>query len=131
MDAFWELFSLEGRANRAWYFWHVILDDLVVLTALIMLVVLTGVFSTPLFLLPMAGVGLAGLWAAMAITVKRLHDIDRPGWHFALFMVPIYNIYLGAICLFQRGTAGPNQFGPDPLRASRIQGPANPGLLER
>lgn len=131
MDAFWELFSFDGRANRAWYFWHILLDDFVVLTALVLLVVLTGVLETPLFLLPMAGVALGGLVAAAAVTVKRLHDIDRPGWHFLLFTVPIYNLYLGALCLFQPGTPGPNRFGPDPLRGSRLGSAADTTFLER
>ena len=115
MDAFWELFSFEGRANRAWYFWHVVLDDMVIIGMLVMLVVLSGVFNTPFLVLPALGVLFGGIWAGTAITVKRLHDIDRPGWHFALFMVPFYNLYLMALCLLQPGTLGPNQFGPDPL----------------
>ena len=27
MDNLLDLFSFEGRANRAWYFWHILLDD--------------------------------------------------------------------------------------------------------
>lgn len=31
---------------------------------------------------------------------KRLHDIDRPGYHFFLLLIPFYNIYLSVRLLF-------------------------------
>ena len=119
MDGLLDLFSPQGRANRSWYFWHIILDDLAMLTAggaLIALSVITGI---PLFILPALGVFAAGVWAGVCITVKRLHDLGRPGWHWWLLMVPLYNIYLGLVLLFQKGVDGPNQFGPDPLAGAK------------
>ncbi len=113
MDAFLELFSFDGRANRARYFWHVVLDDLVVATMAAMTVFM-GMF-TSLVTIPLVGVGLAAAWAALAITVKRLHDLDRPGWHVLLFMIPLYNIYLAIVLFVVGGTVGDNQYGPDPL----------------
>jgi uncharacterized membrane protein YhaH (DUF805 family) len=68
---------------------------------------------------PLLSVLVGGTWAALAITVKRLHDLGRPGWHWWLFFIPLYNIYLGLVLLFQRGTPGPNLYGPDPLAVSR------------
>ncbi len=122
MDPFLELFSFEGRVNRGWYFLHIVLDDLVILGLMIVLLTVGGVLGTPLFFLPMIGVILGGVWAAMAVTVKRLHDLDRPGWHWLLFMIPLYNIYLGLVLLFGRGTRGPNRFGPDPLGGPGVGG---------
>ena len=113
MDAFLDLFSFDGRANRARYFWHVLLDDLVVFTMAAMTVFL-GMFSG-LAALPLMGVGLGAAWAALSITVKRLHDLDRPGWHVLLFLVPIYNICLAIILFVVEGTVGDNRYGPDPL----------------
>ena len=49
--------------------------------------------------------------------VKRLHDLDRPGTHFWLMLIPFYNVYLGWVLLFKKGTTGPNQYGNDPLVA--------------
>ena len=110
------MFSLEGRANRAWYFWHVLLDDLVIVTSIVLFVVL-GVFTSPVLALPVLGVIGGAMWAAAAVTVKRLHDLGRPGWHLLLMAVPIYQIYLGFLLLFQQGTIGPNEYGPDPLES--------------
>ncbi len=113
MDAFLELFSFSGRANRARYIWHVLLDDLVVV-GMIAVLVIVGMF-TPLVALPAIGVALGGAWAALAVTVKRLHDLDRPGWHVLLLMIPLYNIYLSIVLFVVAGTSGDNRYGPDPL----------------
>ena len=115
MDAFLSLFTFDGRANRAWYLWHIILDDLAIFTMVVVLLVTGVMVGTPLVALPLMGVVLAGVWAGIAITVKRLHDLGRSGWHWFLLAVPLYNVYLGLVLLFGRGTPGPNRFGPDPL----------------
>ena len=120
-----DLFSPQGRANRAWYFWHILLDDFVIAGLIVLGVVVGIIMGNPLILVPVLGVILAGTWAAIAITVKRLHDLGRPGWHFLLLGIPIYNLWLGLVLLFKRGTWGPNQYGPDPLQPG---GPA--GYLE-
>ena len=125
MDAFLELFSLEGRANRAWYLKHIILDDFVILALMVTLVMLMQGPLGGLWTLPLAGAVAGGFWAAVAVTVKRLHDLDRPGWHWWLMMVPLYNIYLGLVLVFQKGTVGPNSHGHDPL-----SGIHSAGLIE-
>jgi len=115
MDALLELFSFQGRANRSWYFWHILIDDFVIAALAIAMVVMGVLVGLPLVVLPLAGIMLGGISAAIAVTVKRLHDLDRPGWHWFLLAVPLYNIYLGCVLLFKRGTQGRNRFGPDPL----------------
>ena len=116
MDAFAEIFSFQGRANRAWYLIHVILDDAVIFLMLLLMIVL-GVAFGPLIALPLVGVLVGGAVAATAVSVKRLHDLDMSGWHILGMIIPIWNIYLGLKMLFVRGTPGPNRFGPDPLAA--------------
>ena len=117
MDKLAEMLSFEGRANRAWYFWHIVLDDLVILTAIIIAIVL-GVSLHPILAVPFAGVVLGAMWAGVAITVKRLHDLGRPGWQVLLLALPVIQIYYGFITLFKQGTIGPNEYGPDPLEAA-------------
>jgi uncharacterized membrane protein YhaH (DUF805 family) len=51
--------------------------------------------------------------------VRRLHDLDRPGTHYWLLLVPFYNIYLSFVLHFQKGTPGQNAYGPDPLAAQK------------
>jgi uncharacterized membrane protein YhaH (DUF805 family) len=119
MDKLVDLFKTEGRANRAWYLWHILLDDLAIVTGVLLFGLLTVITGSLLFILPAIGVGVAGLWAGVCVTIKRLHDLGRPAWHWLLFIVPLYNIYLGIVLVFQRGTDGPNEFGPDPLDGYR------------
>ena len=87
--------------------------------SVVVLGLLTALAETPLFILPAIGLAVAGVWSGICITIKRLHDLDRPAWHWFLLMVPVYNIYLGFVLLFQKGTDGPNQFGPDPRAGYR------------
>jgi uncharacterized membrane protein YhaH (DUF805 family) len=116
LDALTELFSFHGRANRAWYFWHTFLDSAVVFAAILALIVIGTVIGNPvMMILPALGILLGGSLAAIAVTVKRLHDLDRPGWHWLLLAVPLYNIYLALVLLLKRGSWGQNRFGPDPL----------------
>ncbi|HZD05719.1 MAG TPA: DUF805 domain-containing protein [Longimicrobiales bacterium] len=121
MDKFFDLFTFDGRANRAWYFWHIVLDDLVIFTLVMALGVLATVLgsSVVVLLVPFFGALLGVSWAAIAITVRRLHDLGRPGRHWWLLMVPLYNFYLGLVLLLQPGTPGPNRYGTDPLAAAR------------
>jgi MFS transporter, ACS family, hexuronate transporter len=66
-----------------------------------------------------AGVGhmiamLVGLFAVVAFAyqaVKRLHDLDRPAWHFFLLAIPVYDLYVLILLLFKPGTPGANRFG--------------------
>jgi uncharacterized membrane protein YhaH (DUF805 family) len=49
----------------------------------------------------------------LAVTVRRLHDVDKSGWFILLGLIPLVGLYL--IYLYvQPGTPGPNRFGPDP-----------------
>lgn len=45
-----------------------------------------------------------GLIVMALACVKRLHDLNKTGWHFWLLLVPLYNIYLAARMLFARGS---------------------------
>jgi uncharacterized membrane protein YhaH (DUF805 family) len=56
----------------------------------------------------------ATLLPSLAVAARRLHDTDRTAWWLLLFLTLI-----GAIALIvwycEKGTPGPNRFGPDPL----------------
>ena len=53
---------------------------------------------------------------SLAVSVRRLHDIDRTGWWILLDLTAIGTLVLIYwACL--RGTVGANRFGPDPMPA--------------
>jgi len=122
MDKLVDLFTFEGRTNRAWYFWHVLLDDFAVVMLVFVLAVMGSLLGFPWGLAvvpPLLSAIVGGSWAAIAVTVRRLHDLGRPGWHWWLLFIPFFNLYFGFVLVFQRGTPGPNLYGPDPLAVSR------------
>lgn len=113
-------FSFEGRLNRAYYFLYLFLINLgACILAMILSYSIGSQGGSPEFA---GSVGLLiGVFIAVLcafIVVKRLHDIDRPSWHYWLLFIPFYNIYLGLVLLFKKGTTGPNKYGEDPLSKS-------------
>ncbi|MBC23210.1 MAG: hypothetical protein CMJ32_04755 [Phycisphaerae bacterium] len=54
---------------------------------------------------------------ALAVGIRRLHDIDRSGWGTLLILVPCIGwiILIWFHCI--PGTRGENRFGPDPIPA--------------
>ena len=59
-------------------------------------------------------VGLVLLLPGLAVSARRLHDLDRTAWWLLLLLTGI-GIILLIIWDCMRGTRGPNRFGPDPL----------------
>ena len=105
--------SFTGRARRSEYWWFTLFTILVVVAASAVDGALTGSWFE--------GYGVVGALATVAlalptvaVSVRRLHDIDRRGWWTLLTFVPV----VGWIVLFvfdvTPGTDGPNRFGPSP-----------------
>ena len=113
------LFSTKGRMPRTEYLFHNVITTLVLFLILILVGVLANEES---ILSTIVGMPLFGLAVLMYIvvdiisTIKRLHDLNRNGWGFWLFLVPIYNIFFGLGLTFQRGTRGDNNYGSDPRK---------------
>ena len=59
------------------------------------------------------------VWQSVPI-VKRLHDLNRPGAHYWLVFVPLYNIFFALLLLVQEGTEGDNKYGPDRLKRKNV-----------
>jgi uncharacterized membrane protein YhaH (DUF805 family) len=89
-DAFKHFFNryvqFSGRSNRGeFWFWQ--LDNILISLAL-------GVIDAVIFGTNSAGI-LGGLWAlatfipSLALSARRLHDIDKSGWWLLLFIIPI------------------------------------------
>lgn len=89
---------LSGRLRRLAYFGYSILlvIILMVITA-IMLIPARGSPSFPMVaILTGVVVGGVGFWATIALTVKRLHDLNLSGWHYAwMWVLPNILGFLG------------------------------------
>ena len=122
------LFGFQGRANRA-KFWLVALAILVVEVILFgaifggaamsgdperMAAAMGPVASIVVFIFVVVAT-----WISIAVAVKRYHDRNKSGWWVLIVFVPIFGgLWYLIECGFLRGTAGPNNYGPDPLAAA-------------
>ncbi len=104
--------GFSGRALRSEY-WYWVLFTIIVS---ICLSILDQAIFPDIDARPLASIfSLATLLPSLAVAVRRLHDIDRTGW-WILIAFTVIGIILLIVWFCQRGTAGPNRFGPDPLQ---------------
>ena len=57
---------------------------------------------------------LAILIPAIAVSVRRLHDIGKSGWWFLLIFVPLIGAIVLIIWFVKDSEPGTNRFGPNP-----------------
>jgi len=108
--------NFSGRAVRSEYwYWTLCVTIVVVVLGVIDERLYPGTQMGAFSYLNMI-VTLALIVPGLAMSVRRLHDIDRTGWWLLLgFTVIGAFVLIYWACL--RGTLGPNRFGPDPLPA--------------
>jgi uncharacterized membrane protein YhaH (DUF805 family) len=106
--------NFTGRAARSEFWYWALFAALASLAGeLIDLALFTSSTFTPIQTL----VNLALFLPGLAVSVRRLHDLDRTGWSLLLIFTVIGIIVL-LVWDCMRGTVGPNRFGPDPLAAA-------------
>ena len=112
--------TFTGRASRAEYWWWF----LAVIILMVVLGLVDGAVIAPLLGFDVfaenAGrplsllASLVLLLPAIAVSIRRLHDIDRTGWWLLLGLVPVIGFLVLLYFYVQKGDAGPNRFGePD------------------
>jgi uncharacterized membrane protein YhaH (DUF805 family) len=75
----------------------------------------SGAAALPFILVNLA-LFIVPVWAGICLGIKRYHDRNKPGiWLLILFVPFIGGLWYFIETGFLRGTAGPNQFGPDPV----------------
>jgi uncharacterized membrane protein YhaH (DUF805 family) len=103
------IWTAEGRAGRATYFWTALVLAVFGLPAEMLLKqpnVPTPVIAVvALLMLVMAYVGLM-------VTIKRCHDRGHSGWLSLIGFVPFVNFALGIYLLFAKGSQAVNEYGP-------------------
>ncbi len=111
--------NFSGRSARSEY-WYWYLFFILVAFA-------TGLIDFALF--PRSNISpintiaeLALLLPTLAVSVRRLHDLDRSGWWLFLGLIPIIGAIWLLVWFCTRGTVGPNRFGADPLSGTAVTG---------
>jgi len=113
-QAFSNGFVYRGRASRSAYWWFA-LFQLIAVFALDLLVIIPAVLnSSAVFYVFFAVLVIAVIYltlVALALLVRRLHDIDKTGWWVLIALVPFGSIVLLVFSLLE-GTPGPNRYQP-------------------
>lgn len=61
--------------------------------------------------------GLANLLPGLAVSIRRLHDLDKSGWWVLIALIPLIGGIILIVWYAGKGTTGANRFGADPLAA--------------
>ncbi|MGB6117962.1 MAG: DUF805 domain-containing protein [Mesorhizobium sp.] len=108
----WLFFGLSGRLSRVPYFLGFLFFN-VVLAFVVYRIILVpeqsaeAQFWSSVFVFA----GVVSMWWLTAMTIKRLHDINRPGLLALLLFVPVVSIAAFLYLCIVPGDAGPNQYG--------------------
>jgi len=106
-------FSSRAVRSEYWY-WALFATVTAIVAALLDRALFSRSGASPIY----AIVGLALFLPGLAVSVRRLHDLDRSGWWFFLLFIPLIGAIWILVWFCTRGTVGPNRFGPDPLGAA-------------
>ena len=103
-----------GRARRKEYCYFILFESIIFFFFLL-------VFDGRMEKFPEPGEGplsnfyaLVTLLPGIAVTVRRLHDIDTSGWWMPTLFLPILNIIFSLVLMTKNSTPGENRFGPNP-----------------
>jgi len=111
--------TFSGRASRSEYWYWVLFAVLVAIASAIVDHAMFPLVSTG----PIEGLtSLVLFLPGLAVSARRLHDIDRTAW-WILITFTVIGIILLLIWACTRGTAGANRFGPDPLADISVRQP--------
>ncbi len=50
----------------------------------------------------------------LAVSVRRLHDVEKSGWFLFIALIPLVGIIWLIVLFAKAGTQGPNEYGADP-----------------
>jgi len=108
----------DGRARRKEY-WFFYLFYFIFAFVLMIIDGMTGTSNEE------TGIGvlssiflLAMIIPGLAVAVRRLHDTDRSGWWIFISLIPLIGGIWFLVLMVLDGTAGQNQYGPDPKGAT-------------
>ena len=105
---FQKFFIFTNRASRSEYWWFILFYT---------------IFATIPTLVPNENVVVFGYIISLllfipgiAVTVRRLHDINKSGWFIFISLIPILGSIIVLVMTIEKGTLGKNRFGEYPLK---------------
>jgi uncharacterized membrane protein YhaH (DUF805 family) len=120
LDAIRKYAVFDGRAQRAAY-WYFILLNLLISLAIGIVEVIVGIADAETAYGPVSGLySLFIFLPSTAILARRLHDIGRSGWWILLIFVPIIGLLVLLYWTVKDSEPGENQYGPNPKEGSQL-----------
>lgn len=106
--------DFSGRAGRKEY-WMFILFNIIFTIAAVIIDNILGITFAEL------GYGvfyilytLAVILPALAVSIRRLHDVGKSGWMILINLIPVIGPIWLLILFIREGEPGDNQYGPNP-----------------
>ncbi|MDJ0777536.1 MAG: DUF805 domain-containing protein [Gammaproteobacteria bacterium] len=120
------IFSFNGRIGRLRYLAYSFAVNFVLMLVMIPLMGATAFVGGAAGPESMGVLGMVAMALFYIVTIvisvmfskRRLNDLNRSGWWFLLFIIPIVNLLLAIYLIFFPGTDGSNDFGPAPTANS-------------
>jgi uncharacterized membrane protein YhaH (DUF805 family) len=111
-SGFHNYFNFRDRASRSAFWWW----QLFVLSVSIVLSIIDGqFFGNHRDIGFLEGIfNLITFFPGLAVSVRRLHDIDRSGWWVLISLVPLIGLIILIVWWCKPTRLGPNRFGPMP-----------------
>ncbi|MCR4923527.1 MAG: DUF805 domain-containing protein [Lachnospiraceae bacterium] len=103
--------DFSGRARRSEFWWFYLFTSLASALAMGIGNAINAPFISGL-------VSLALLLPNLAVTVRRLHDLNKKWVWILIELVPVVGWIILIVMLVKEGTQGDNDFGPDPKAAA-------------
>lgn len=101
--------TFAGRAQRSEFWWWVLFSIIANVVAVAIDAAVIGMPAVQIL------VALGLILPGISVVVRRLHDVGRSGWWYWIGLVPVVGVIVLIYWFVTQGTAGSNEFGPDPL----------------
>ena len=118
--------DFSGRARRSEYWWFVVFNAVVTTIASVIDAIIGTRFGSTGLIQVLATLAL--LLPGLAVAVRRLHDVGRPGWWLFLVLIPIVGALILIIAFLVRDSEPDNTYGPSPKANQRLPDPAGSRL---
>ena len=111
------VFSFQGRLGRLRYLAYSIGLNIILMAVMVPLMGATAFMGGDSGEMSVLTMAMVGLFYVVTIVVsimfgkRRLNDLNRSGWWFLLFIIPLVNLALAIYMLFFPGTTGSNNYG--------------------
>ena len=105
---FQKFFIFTNRASRSEYWWFILFYTIFATIPTFVPnenVVVFGYIMSLLLFIP-----------GIAVTVRRLHDINKSGWFIFISLIPFLGSIIILVMTIDKGTLGKNRFGEYPLK---------------